>query len=263
MNKIRTIVRKEWAEVFKNRMVLFTVAFLPLIMTAIPLGILFAIRSEGSIQGMDTEIPRQFSAICPSGLNGGECFQVYMVSQFMIMFMIIPLVIPSTISAYSIVGEKATRSLEPLLATPITTAELLIGKSLAALVPAVLATDIAFCIYAIGAWLMINSKVVFAAMMDVRWLLAVFLVGPLLALMAVNFSIMVSSRVNDPRVAEQLSVLIIVPVLAIFFGQLSGLFILNRQLVLLIAVVLAIFDAILVYLSVRLFQRETILTRWK
>ena len=32
--KIKTIVRKEWAEVFKNRMVLFTVAFLPLIMTA-------------------------------------------------------------------------------------------------------------------------------------------------------------------------------------------------------------------------------------
>jgi ABC-2 type transport system permease protein len=263
MKKIETIVRKEWAEVFKNRMVLFTVAFLPLIMTAIPLGVLFALRSEGSIQGMDAEIPRQFSALCPPALNGGDCFQVYLVSQFMIMFMIIPLTIPSTISAYSIVGEKATHSLEPLLATPITTIELLIGKSLAAFIPAILATYIAFGIYAVGAWIMIASKAAFASMMDIRWLLAVFLVGPLLALMAVNFSIMVSSRVNDPRVAEQLSVLIIVPVLAIFFGQLSGLFILNRQLVLLIAAVLVILDAILVYLSVRLFQRETILTRWK
>ncbi len=263
MKKIETIIRKEWAEVFKNRMVLFTVAFLPLIMTAIPLGILFALRSEGSIQGMDADIPRQFSAFCAPGLSGGDCFQVYMVSQFIIMFMIIPLAIPSTISAYSIVGEKATHSLEPLLATPITTAELLIGKSLAALIPAVLATYVSFGIYAIGAWFMITNKAVFSAMMDVRWLLAVFLVGPLLALMAVNFSVMVSSRVNDPRVAEQLSALIIVPVLAIFFGQLSGLFILNRQLILLIAVVLVVIDAILVYLSVRLFQRETILTRWK
>ena len=26
MNKIKTIIRKEWAEVFKNRMVIFTVA---------------------------------------------------------------------------------------------------------------------------------------------------------------------------------------------------------------------------------------------
>jgi ABC-2 type transport system permease protein len=263
MKKIKTIVRKEWAEVFKNRMILFTVAFLPLIMTAIPLGILFALRSEGSIQGMDADIPRQFGAFCPTELSEGDCFQVYMVSQFIIMFMIIPLAIPSTISAYSIVGEKATHSLEPLLATPITTTELLIGKSLAALIPAVVATYVAFGIYALGAWFMLENKVVFSAMMDVRWLLAVYLVGPLLALMAVNFSIMVSSRVNDPRVAEQLSALIIVPILAIFFGQLSGLFILNRQLILLIAVVLVVIDAILVYLSERLFQRETILTRWK
>ena len=48
-----------------------------------------------------------------------------------------------------------------------------------------------------------------------------------------------------------------------FFGQLAGLFIINRQLVLLSALVLIVLDAILVYLAVRLFQRETILTRWK
>jgi ABC-2 type transport system permease protein len=79
----------------------------------------------------------------------------------------------------------------------------------------------------------------------------------------VNFSILVSSRVNDPRVAEQVSVVVILPLLAIFFGQIAGLFYINRSLVLLISLVVLIVDIGVLYVSVRLFQRETILTRWK
>jgi ABC-2 type transport system permease protein len=81
--------------------------------------------------------------------------------------------------------------------------------------------------------------------------------------MAVSVSVMVSSRVNDPRVAEQLSMVVIIPVLAVFFGQLAGLFVINQQLILVSALILIIFDAFLIYLSVQLFQRENILTRWK
>ena len=84
-----------------------------------------------------------------------------------------------------------------------------------------------------------------------------------MALLAVTFSLMVSSRVNDPRTAEQISSLMIIPVLAVFFGQLAGLFIINRQLILLAALILLIVDGIMVYLAVRVFQREVILTRWK
>lgn len=263
MDKIKTIIGKEWSEVFRNRLVLFTVAFLPLIMTAIPLGILFAMRSETGMEAATSDMPEQFNVMCPADLNGGECFQVYLVSQFMLMFMILPLAIPATIAAYSIVGEKVTHSLEPLLATPITTIELLVGKSLAAVIPAIIATWAGFAIYAIGAWLMITNKTVYAALLDSRWLIAIFLVGPLMALLAVTFSLMVSSRVTDPRTAEQISSLMIIPVLLVFFGQLAGLFFINRQLILLAALVLLIVDGIMVSLAVRVFQREVILTRWK
>lgn len=263
MDKIKTIILKEWAEVFKNRFVLFTVAFLPLILTAIPIALLFTLQSETGLEGISSEMPEQFTAFCPADLSGGECFEVYLVNQFMIMFMITPLAIPATISSYSIVGEKTTHSLEPLLATPITTAELLIGKSLAALIPAVLATWLGFIVFAIGAWILVPSQALFAAIVDARWLLAIFLVSPLMAILAVNLSVMVSSRVNDPRVAEQISMIIILPVLVVFFGQLAGLFLINQQLVLASGFVLILLDILMVYLAVRLFQRETILTRWK
>lgn len=262
MHKIKTIIRKEWAEVFKRRMVLFTVIFMPLLLTALPLIMLYATRDAG-VGDISSEMPEQFAQFCNTDLNAGECFQVYMVSQFMIMFMLTPLMIPVNIAAYSVVGEKTTRSLEPLLATPITTGELLAGKNLAASIPAVGATWLGFGVFAIGTFIIAGSQRLTAALLDPMWLLAIFLVGPLLALLSVNFSIMISSRVNDPRVAEQLSAVVIIPLLALFFGQISGLFILNNKLVLGMAAFLLILDGVLIYLATRVFERENILTRWK
>ena len=262
MNKIRTIIYKEWAEVFKNKMVLFTIIFLPLLFTALPLIVLYA-TGGSSVGNLTTDLPPQFMNICPQGLNAGECFQVYIVSQFILLFMMMPLIIPVNIAAYSIVGEKTTRSLEPLLATPITTAELLTGKNLAAVIPAVVATWGGFLIYALGAAIIVQNQLVISALLDPVWLTAVFLVGPLLAVLSVNFSIMVSSRVNDPRVAEQLSTIVILPLLGAFFGQIAGLFFINGSLVIGTAIVLFLLDILMVYLAVRLFQRENILTRWK
>jgi ABC-2 type transport system permease protein len=181
----------------------------------------------------------------------------------MMLFMLIPVAIPGTIAAYSVVGEKTTRSLEPLLATPITTIELLVGKCLAAVIPAALSTFAAYGIFSGGAALIVQNKTLLPAFFDPRWLIAILVVGPLLAVLAATFSLMVSSRVNDPRVAEQISMLIIIPVLVGFFGQISGLFILNQQTISGVALVMLLADALMLYLAARVFQRESILTRWR
>lgn len=263
MNKIWTIIDKEWAEVFKNRVVLMTVILLPLLFTALPLIMLYATRSVGtSGMGDLQDLPPQFARVC-QGLPASACPQVFMVYQFLLLFMLMPLIIPVAISAYSIVGEKTTRCLEPLLATPITTAELILGKGLAAALPAITATWAGFVIFAVGARFMISNMAVYARLLDPMWLIAVFVVGPLMAIAAVNVSIIVSSRVSDPRVAEQVSAVVIVPLMALFFGQVAGLFVLDARLILIFALVLALIDVGLIYLGVGLFQRETILTKWK
>ncbi len=262
MNKIKTIIRKEWAEVFKKRMVLFTVIFMPLFLSVLPLIILYSMGGS-SVNNANADLPAQFQQFCKASMTAGQCMQYYIVSDFLIMFMLIPLFIPVNIAAYSIVGEKTTRSLEPLLATPITTGELLAGKNLASVIPAILATWAGFGIFAVGSLIITGGGALAAALLDPMWLIAIFIAGPLMAVLSVNFSIMVSSRVNDPRVAEQLSAVVILPLLALFFGQISGLFILNSTLILILCLVLVFIDFLMVYLAVRLFQRETILTRWK
>lgn len=263
MKRVRVLIAKEWEEVFRNRIVLFTVAFLPLLLTGLPLGILYAMREAGDLGGMSTvDMPAEFATLC-GGLSGAECGQYFLVSQFMLLFMMLPLIIPATIASYSIVGEKTTRTLEPLLATPVTDLELLAGKGLAAAIPAILATWGAFLVYAIGARLLAISPAVVARLADPLWLLTVFLLGPLLALAAVSAAVMISSRVNDPRAAEQLSSLVILPLLLLFFGQISGLFLLNASLILWMAGGLVIIDGGLLAFAMQLFQRESILTRWK
>ncbi len=264
MKKAWTIIRKEWLEVFQNRLVIFTVVFLPLLMTAIPLAVLYGIQGTNSATGNVTaELPAEMTQICQSGMSSGDCMKVFLINEFMILFMIIPVAIPGAIAGYSVVGEKTTHSLEPLLATPITTVELLVGKCLAAVLPAVLATYAGFGVFLAGARIILGNSPVFSAMLDARWLLAIFLVGPLLAILAVTFALMVSSRVNDPRVAEQISMVIIIPVLAGFFGQLSGLFILNKEIISITALVMVLLDALMFYLATQIFQRESILTRWR
>ncbi len=261
--KIKTIISKEWAEVFKNRLVLFTVAFMPLIFLALP--IITLVVTQGYVgepsSPMNAEDMEFFVDLC-LGLDEMSCASLYMLNLYTLMFMMIPVIIPVTIAAYSIVGEKTSRSLEPLLATPITTSELLLGKMLAACIPAVLITWGAFLLYMLSAWILVSEEI-FRLAMDPMWLIAIFIVGPLMSLMSVSVAVMVSARVTDPRAAEQLAVFVILPIILLILGQSMGLLIVDARLILLLGLGVLLLDVVLVYLGVKSFQRETILTKWK
>lgn len=265
MKHIRTIIGKEWSEVFKNRMVLFTMIFMPLIFTALPLVMLYftgqGMGDMGDVGAAD--VPVEFLSVCTSEMSSGECMQVYLMNQFLLMFMMMPVIIPTTIAAYSIVGEKTTHSLEPLLATPISTFELLAGKSLAAALPAILIGWASFGLFLIGLPIIGVSKVVIGYITGPTWILAILAAGPLMAIAAVNFAIFVSSRVNDPRVAEQISALMILPILGLLFAQLAGIIVIDLTVMVSYMGGMALLDVGLIYLGVTIFQRENILTRWK
>lgn len=265
MKHIKTIIGKEWSEVFKNRMVLYTMIFMPLIFTVLPLVMLyFTGQDMGGMGSVNTaDVPVEFLSACTPDMTGGECMQVYIMNQFLLMFMMIPVIIPVTIAAYSIVGEKTTHSLEPLLATPVTTFELLAGKSLAAALPAIFIGWVSFGLFLAGLPILGVSRVVIGYITGPTWLMAVLVAGPLMAIASVNFAIFVSSRVNDPRVAEQISALLILPVLGLLFAQLAGLIVINIMVMLSFIGGMALLDVGLIYLGASIFQREKILTRWK
>ena len=265
MKHIRTIINKEWSEVFKNKMVLSVILVMPILFALLPL-VMLGVTSSTSmldISPVEAGLPPEVSANLCDGMNAGECTQVYMLNQFMLFFVMMPLIIPTTIAAYSIVGEKTTRSLEPLLATPTSTTELLAGKCFAAVIPAVAATFVSFLIFNIGILILGISPKVHAYVLSPTWLVGILLLGPVLAIISAMFAIFVSSRVNDPRVAEQIASVMIVPFMGVFLASSFGAITLNVNSMIMGVIICSFLAAGLLYLGTLIFDRENILTKWK
>jgi len=255
------VITKEWADVFRNKVVLLIVFLPPILMVALSLGVLFGTGAFGGdeFQNLGPLLQRPEFA----GLDEMEAGQVLMGHYFLTLFLIMPLIIPVSIAAYSIVGEKLQRSLEPLLATPVTTGELLLGKCLAAVLPALAVTWLSFGVFALGARIFAISSTAYARLLSPVWVLMILVVSPLVAMLGIALSIIVSSRVNDPRVVEQTIGVLVVPVLGLFVAQISGLLTLNYVTLAVGAVCLLVADVLTLRASVRTFDREAILTRWK
>jgi len=166
------------------------------------------------------------------------------------------------LAAHAIVGEKQARTLEPLLATPMTTYELLTAKVVGALAPTLAISLAGLAIYFAGI-LLFAAPGVAASMASARTFALILLVAPAAALVSLQAAILISSRVNDARTAQQFGVLIILPLTGILVAQFTGTIWLSAGTLALLGIGLLSFWILLTVISVALFDRESILTRWK
>jgi ABC-2 type transport system permease protein len=262
IRRLRALLVKELVEIAGNRVTLGTLVAVPLLMTCLALGNLYATSHLGATADESSEPLPAFIAAACVGLDERECVQAYTGSIFQLVFLLLPMVIPSAIAAYAVVGEKTARTLEPLLATPLSTAELLAAKVVSSLAPGLLATWAAWAAFLVGAW-EVTSPGVFHAILAPHWILAMGALAPLLGIGSVAATVLVSSRVSDPRTAQQLSGLLVLPMIGVLFGQISGAILLSPALVGAACVAVAGVDAIVLWLAVATFEREAVLTRWK
>ena len=195
-------------------------------------------------------------------LDPEGAIQAWIFQQFLVLLVLTPVAGSMSVAAYSVIGEKQARTLEPLLATPIRTAELLAAKVLGALLPAMGLTVGYFAAYVLGAAAAARPGV-FWVLLAPRSLAVIFLLGPLAALAALQLAVCVSSRVNDARSAQQVGALIILPIAALLVAQLFGALQLTLPVIGAIGIGLVAVDVLLLRLAVALFDRESILTRWK
>ncbi len=259
--RLQAIVSKEWLDMRKNKMVLAMMALLPLLLVGMMLGTTYfmerAPESDFAGESSGMTMPPDIAAL------GEKIGMIIMLNdQYMFYLLLIPMTLPVYVAAYSIIGEKETRSLEPLLATPVSTAELLVGKAFAAVTPAVLLTWLSFALTAAGMYL-IATPIVFTYLVRPVWLVSMALHSPLFALLSTACGVIASSRINDPRAAQQVTALFVIPVVGLSMVVLMGKVFLSLSLMLWAVVGLVLLNAGVLWLAVRLFQRETILTRWK
>jgi ABC-2 type transport system permease protein len=196
------------------------------------------------------------------GLSGNALIQAFLFHQFALLLLLVPVVSATALATHAVIGEKQSKALEPLLATPISTLELLAAKTLSPFVFTLLLTWVAAALYT-GGILAAGEPGVWRTVLGPRTFILFLIVGPLVELATLQISVIVSSRANDPRSAQQLTSLLILPITVVFIAQLMGAFILPPSALLAGAAGLVLLNSVLLMVGVRVFQRETILTRWR
>ena len=263
-SRIGALLRKELLELSRHPGILVPVAVVGALTVLLPFVVTVGIPFfTGERLGADRELLR-VSALAGqhADLGADGRVQLYLHQQFLLLFLLLPMTGAMSVASHSVIGEKEARTLEPLLATPVSTLELLVAKVAAALVPSLAISFLLFVIYLAGiGWL--SEPGVLRAMIGMRTAMLVAWVGPAVALLSLQLAIVVSSRVNDPRTAQQFGVLIIVPLTAVLVAQFAGWVWLSTAAVALVGLGLLVAWVVVAFISAALFDRETILTRWR
>ncbi len=258
-----TIVEKELLELRRSPVLLLSMLSLPATVVAMPIGLYAWLTRVAPDQAVD--FLRDLYGISAEG-GKAAALAALLAKNWLPMFLVLPIFLPILIAAQSVGGERERRTLEPLLATPVTTLEIILGKSVAAVVPSVLITWFAAALFCGGIDALARPHLAPGApwpLPDPAWLFATAVLSPLLALLGNTIAVVLGSLVADPRAAQNLAGMTVVPLLGALVAQLAGRVSLGARFYWTLALSALVADAVLLALAARLFDREKLLTRWR
>ena len=261
LSRALAVYRKDVLELRKNRGLLLSLLAMPAVMVAVPVGVVWMYAREAARHELRT-VALFYDPSLPLSADPARFLVERSLTDWLALFLVMPVFVPVLIASGSIAGEKERRTLEPLLASPVSAAELLLGKSLAALVPAVLVTWAAFAVLCVGvdwaAWPLYGRPL----LPDGLWAFGVLVLAPLFAFLGNGVAVLVSARVGDSRLAQQLSALVVLPLVGLAASQVAGWLDAGPAYYALQGLGVAALDVALVRLGTRLFDRDRLVSRW-
>ncbi|MFW6125551.1 MAG: ABC transporter permease, partial [Chloroflexota bacterium] len=267
-SRIRNVLNKEWRVLFTDVNSTLLVTLLPVLIVGQALLVIWLVAELGGQAA--TAVPlfvasmARLSSAVPgvAALPAVEQFQVLLLSQLPFYLLLIPTMVAISFATFSIVEEKTTRTLEPLLATPVRTWELLLGKALAGALPAVLVSWACASI-AVAGVLGLGWGHLLSMLLTPTWYLSLCLLTPSVALLSFLLGNIGSSRARDAKGAQNTSLAIILPVLVLVGMQLTGVVWFSAAFTLVLALGVGLVDVVTLRIATRLFQRESIVVNWR
>jgi ABC-2 type transport system permease protein len=268
---ILAIARKDWIEVRQNKFAWMPILILPILFDVLlPLGIIlllttikmdpktfladadlelfFRAMPESIAQFLHPEQPIQFAITAILG---------YMLAP---LFLMLPLMFSTTIAAESFAGERERKTMEALLYTPATDAELFLGKVMAAAVPSIGITWIGFGIYTLILNLAPYSVFQRFWFPLPTWWPLIFWMSPALVMLGIAFTVLISEKIPTFLGAYQTSSMTVLLVVVLLIGQLTGVLYLSVGIGILLGALLWMIAGILSYFAIRTFNRAKMLT---
>lgn len=266
VDRVRIVVRKDLKELVSNRLVMVPMIIVPLMFCVFIPGLVggigLGLNNLDMVNGAELLKKVVGSYPIPAGLASLTHKLVYLILNytFLPLFMVVPLMVATIISANAIVGEKERKTLETLLYTPITNREFIVAKLAGAFIPAVAASFVGFIGYfAVGNLisLAIIHEVIVRSWI---WLPAMLLLSPAVSLLGLSATLLVSLKAKTYTEAQQVAGIIVLPLVLLVVVQVTGLVIFNIAYLVLFSVVLLGVDCLLVARVLPRFTREGIIS---
>src|SRR5215208_695080 len=266
---IAAIARKDLKVALQNKGVVIPIIILPLILFVIFPWIMAYAPSWANAAGTSLNNMDELLARMPSGLlnelsrytQDQQMIVFSLVYMLAPMFLILPLMVSSVLAADSFAGEKERKTLEALLYTPTTDRELFTAKLLGAWTAAMAVALFSFVVYAV----MVNAagwhSIGHIFFPNWMWIALVLWVTPAVAGLGLVVMVFVSARAQGFQDAYQTGGLVILPVLALMIGQISGVMYFSLGVVLLVGAVVWLLDILLLRFASKSFRRSELMTR--
>jgi len=184
--------------------------------------------------------------------------QTFRVS--LLLLLLIPVITPSTLAAYAVVGEREQGTLEPLLTTPLRRQEFILGKAAAVMIPTLALSYAVFGLFLGVVRVFANPTIASDVFHQGPILLALFLFTPLLAGWAIVVGLAVSVRASEVRVAQQLGMLASLPTLGVVILMGVGVITPTFTVAAAFAAGLLVIDVRASRIVSRMFDRERLIT---
>ena len=172
------------------------------------------------------------------------------------MFLLVPMILPLVIAADSIAGERERKTLESLIASPLSTWEILLGKLTTTMIPSTIITWVSGVIFMVISDLSLYDDIGRLLFPNNMSVILLFGFSPFMSLLTTQSMIIVSTRSSGMREAQQLGSLAILPLYSFILGETAMLLLVNYWWVILAAAILLTSTIILLYVNLRIFNRE-------
>lgn len=165
---------------------------------------------------------------------------VYYLALYMFapLFLIIPVMASSILTANSFAGEKERKTLEGLLFTPVSMNTLFTAKVLAALIPSIVLSWATFLVFGVIANVIMYPMFGQIMFPNLNWILLILWVIPLCSLVVILLNVLISAKVRGFQEAYQLGGIVVLPLLALIGAQATGMLLLRPWLLAVIGAVL-------------------------
>jgi ABC-type Na+ efflux pump permease subunit len=275
MNKraILAIVWKDLKVAVQNKGVLIPIIVIPVILfMVLPWGMMVGPTlingSLGNTQSVEYQL-NQLLLTMPSSVKNelaGHSMTQQM-SIFMLvyglapMFLIIPLMVSSVLAADSFAGEKERKTLEALLYSPTSDQEIFMAKLLGPWSASVSIGFISFLLYMVmvdwSGWIVMNELL----LPNPMWIALVVWVAPAVAGLSLVVMVFVSAKAQGFQDAYQTGGMVVLPVLGLVIGQITGVMYFTVEVVLVLGLALWLILLALLWLAGRGFRRDQLMAK--